>query len=267
MNHETAAKLFGKHLLPNDEVVSKLFGWGYFPDLTTAAEALEKVAPARLAEAIRMYQKMHGLLADGWIGPKTASKIQNLHRCGMPDFIGTADCKWPMARVTYLPKLTLPGLSDADVQRAFDEACAQWSAVCGVQLVRVAAEPANIVSRSGTGKENQLDGRGGTLAWSFMPCNAKPNTTLQQMYDRAEKWSYMMAVAVICHEIGHAIGLPHFEAGCLMAPYYDPSITGPQARDIEEAVRRYGKPKPAAGDELPVTLVINGITYSRTLTA
>jgi hypothetical protein len=74
-----------------------------------------------------------------------------------------------------------------------------------------------------------------------------------------------MAVSVICHELGHALGLPHLNAGNLMAPYYDPDVTAPQKGDIEEIVKLYGKrtqPYAITKDASPQiagSILINGL--------
>jgi hypothetical protein len=90
---------------------------------------------------------------------------------------------------------------------------------------------------------------------------------LDQMFDEAEEWSFDMAVAVICHELGHALGLAHLGKGNLMAPYYDPNVSTPQKGDIAEMIALYGKRKKPAkstqceSPQVHGTLMINGRPY------
>jgi hypothetical protein len=216
-------------------------------------------------------QSFHGLPATGIVGPKTAHNI-NQRRCGLPDFnitaANSAPCKWPMAAITYFHKVTLPGMTDAQVKEAYDIAFSQWAKVCNIEPMRVdGPNNANIYAKSGVGRANGLDDRGGTLAWSELPCGVAENVQLDQMFDEAEAWSFNMAVAVICHELGHALGLPHLENGNLMAPYYDPNVTAPQKGDVKEIVKLYGKrTKPYAitqdaSLQIGGTIIINNRPY------
>ena len=246
--------------VPRSAVVKALVQWGY---LTS-----ENVSDDELTDAVSRYQAFNGLAADGVVGPRTVHQMTSPLRCGLPDMMLDASCAWPHRKVTYLPRLQLPGITNEDMLRAFDQACQQWNAVCGIQLTRVGGKPANIVADSGTGPGVNLDGRGGTLAWSYLPCGQSANGSLRQMYDTGESWSFQMLVAVVCHEVGHAIGLSHLSAGNLLAPYYSAEITKPQAGDISEAVKRYGAPQPSAPTPVPgaapsveVFVEIGGVRY------
>lgn len=258
-----------KNVLTDPEIVARLYTLGYFGD--TPWSKIRGLRGDRLDRAIREYQRFHGLKADGIVGAKTAHVLLR-HRCGLPDFnISGSDvpCRWPMPRITYYSKLQLPGISSDQAAAAYDAAFAQWAAVCDIEPVRVGSpNTANIFAKSGSGKKDGLDDRGGTLAWSELPCNVSENMQLDQMFDEAEEWSFNMAVAVICHELGHALGLAHLNKGNLMAPYYDPSVRTPQKGDIKEMVKLYGKPKKTAKDlktNLPLlvtgSIIINGKPY------
>ncbi|NBO19474.1 MAG: hypothetical protein EBV03_09675, partial [Proteobacteria bacterium] len=168
----------------------------------------------------------------------------------------------------YYANIKMPGLSAEQIQRAYDTAFAQWSAVCNIDPIRVDwPGVANIFARSGKGKSDGLDDRGGTLAWSELPCDVTEQMQLDQMFDEAEDWSYEMAIAVICHELGHALGLAHLGKGNLMAPYYDPNVSAPQKGDIAAMVELYGKrkkPLKSAKNDLTQiqgTIMINGRPY------
>lgn len=256
------------HVLPTGEILKKLYGFGYFGKKTWAQ--VKKIRGAELTRAIREYQRFHGLDPDGRVNVATAHVLER-RRCGLPDFNFTdADtvCKWPHRDIKYFANLTLPGITNEQAKQAFDIAFAQWAGVCNIEPTPVdAPEKANILARSGAGKKHGLDARGGTLAWSELPCGVHENIQLDQMYDEAEAWSFNMAVAVICHELGHALGLPHLANGNLMAPYYDPNITEPQEGDIREIQDLYGKRKTPysamkdAAVHLGGTIIINGKPY------
>jgi len=257
------------HVLPVSEILRRLHALGYFGSKTLAQ--IKNIRGAELQKAVRTFQKFNGLPTTGTVEPTTAHRI-NRRRCGLPDFNITAPggdpCKWPMPNITYYHEMRLPGLTDGQVSEAYDIAFSQWAEVCAIDPVRVEThKKANIYARSGAGKKHGLDNKGGTLAWSELPCGVAENIQLDQMFDEAEDWSFNMAVAVICHELGHALGLGHLNAGNLMAPYYDPNVTKPQMGDVEEIVKLYGKRTAAypitkdAGLQISGTLVINGRPY------
>ena len=257
------------NVLPPQEVLRYLFNLGYFD-----GKPWNKVRTIRgkeLEKAICAYQKFNGLDACGCVDDATAHRL-NRRRCGLPDF-GLTDpsggpCKWPMQKISYYHEIKMPGLTDEQVSEAYDTAFSQWAEICNIEPVRVDSPAnANIYARSGSGKKHNLDNRGGTLAWSELPCGVHETIQLDQMYDEAEPWSFNMAIAVICHELGHALGLPHLNNGNLMAPYYDPNVTSPQKGDIEEMVKLYGKRTkkyPITKDaalKVGGTIVINGRPY------
>lgn len=267
MSKQKTAK--SPHVLTDSEVVARLYTLGYFGD--TPWSKIRGLRGDRLDKAIREYQRFHGLKSDGIVGVKTAHVLLR-HRCGLPDFnISGSDvpCRWPMPRITYYSKLRLPGINADQADAAYDAAFAQWAAVCNIDPVRVnSPNTANIFAKSGAGKKDGLDDRGGTLAWSELPCNVSANMQLDQMFDEAEDWSFNMAVAVICHELGHALGLAHLGKGNLMAPYYDPRVRTPQKGDVKEMVKLYGKPskntknlKTDAQLLVAGTITINGKPY------
>lgn len=254
-------------VLSSAEILKRLHAFGYFGNRTWAS--VRQIKGAELARAVKEYQKFHGLDPTGAVEPRTAHNLAR-RRCGLPDFNitdGTV-CKWPHRKITYHTELNLPGLTESQVIQAFDTAFLQWASVCNLEPTRVeSADKANIYSRSGVGKKNGLDSKGGTLAWSELPCGVAENIQLDQMYDEAEDWSYNMAIAVMCHELGHALGLPHLAHGNLMAPYYDPNVTKPQQGDVDEIVALYGKrkkPLPQACETLlsvSGTIMINSRPY------
>lgn len=262
------ARMPSNHVLPTGEILKKLFGFGYF-GTKTWSQVKNLKGPA-LTQAIREYQRFNGLEPDGKVDARTAHVLER-RRCGLPDFnfkTGDTVCKWPHREISYFSDIQLPGITDEQAKQAYDIAFSQWAAVCNIDPKRAERHnEANIYARSGKGKKHGLDDRGGTLAWSELPCDVTENIQLDQMFDEAEDWSFNMAVAVICHELGHALGLPHLSKGNLMAPYYDPNVTTPQEGDIREIVDLYGKRKKPyslikdASIHLGGTILINGKPY------
>lgn len=170
------------------------------------------------------------------------------HFCGVPESVlhaaAASLAQWPFKRLTWTVTDPLPGLTNDEWQEAYRLAVSYWSEVCGLEFAYTQnARTANILATAG-----RIDGPSGTLAWSELP--AGTSRQLTQKYDTGEqRWvvstnprgGELDIVRVVCHEVGHAIGLPHISAGNLLAPTYSTSVRRPQGGDIAEAVRRYGK--------------------------
>ena len=267
---------FLKHYGYFDGIVE---GIGEMPikDLFKKAKQKKFESP-NIREAVARFQDFYGITVDGNFGPETMRSM-SMPRCGVPDIIpsgaaGSGQCKWPMLDVKYAFKLALSGLPAEQVDKAYVEACNLWNAVCGLRLTRIE----NLSEANIWAKSSRIDGRGGTLAWSYLPCGASKNTQLEQRYDPGENWSYKFAVEVICHEVGHAIGLNHMNGNSIMHPTATGKWPVPQSADISQVVSRYGKPAaipepeppkpdpdppvdPGAENTVTGTIMINGSPY------
>lgn len=194
---------------------------------------------------------------QGELSPHNSS--QPIHICGVPESalaVAAAQvCKWPFHQLTWSVADPLPGLSDDAWQEAFRLALSYWSAVCWLDFEYTPnARTAHILATAG-----RIDGPSGTLAWSELPCGNPRQLT--QKYDTGEqRWvvsesprgGELDIVRVVCHEVGHALGMQHIGAGNLLAPTYSASIRRPQPGDVAEMVRRYGRRPAAVPTPVPV---------------
>ncbi|WP_422924462.1 matrixin family metalloprotease [Singulisphaera sp. PoT] len=163
-------------------------------------------------------------------------------RCNQPDTLAlsASEAKWGNASLSYFLNIVYPGVDSSRIAFNYRKAASQLEAVCGVRFTEVASSAqANIVAVSG-----MIDGPWNVLALSQLPNSSSYAGVLNQTFDQAEQLSDDLMVAMMCHELGHILGLGHLGTGNLMAPILDARITKPQAGDIAELVSRYGLPLP-----------------------
>lgn len=170
--------------------------------------------------------------------------------CGVPDYLGQGECKWPDGDITWCITDVLPGFTLEQVEDCAAKALAFWAAGCGIRPRKVdSAAKARIL----IGKR-PIDGPGGVLAESELPCGSRP-VRCRQWYDTGEKWVIWLSAGIVpgnvidllrvmIHELGHALGLGHNNPGTggIMDPTYSRQITVPQAVDIRRMVALYGPP-------------------------
>lgn len=212
----------------------------------TPEERIAELGFASVAE----YQVFHGLPVTGVVDAATKASLSIPRFCAVKDKleIGEGMPRWGKHDLKYAVLGALPQIPLESMKRAAQIAFDRWAAVCDIRASHVqnAGEAADILMSTGS-----IDGPGSVLAWSELPGNGTMRQ-LKQMYGKSENWVIADSVPVgpidlirvMCHEIGHALGLAHLPAGNLLAATYSTTINKPQAGDTLAMVQRYGQPKP-----------------------
>jgi hypothetical protein len=224
-----------------------------------------------IANAVLSFQSFFGLEQDGVAGPKTIRAMLQTPRCGCPDvvqerhqeYLRMQDVvaeklqQWGKRELTYRIISFVSGLAQPTQREVIRQAWNSWESVCGIRVKEVDTKGADIIIATGSSRQEQFDGPGGTLAWAYLP-NGR-DTQLQMKFDLSETWTVdsrqrgTLMLNVAAHEFGHLLGLDHSRVnGALMAPYYNAVVAKPQANDdIPRVVARYGEP--AAVPSVPTT--------------
>ena len=198
------------------------------------------------AEVIRRYQGFHGLLIDGDAGPVTQAHLGMRRICALPDKLPMREAvQFPQKDVTWHPAEPVRPFNHTQTVQIFKWGFSRWAQVCGIRpKYEPNAQRANVLARVGN-----IDGPAGTLAWSELANWPRTN----QRYDDSEQWYYsgwlsnppaaaIELGAVVVHELGHALGIPHLGNGNVMQPMYQWGLRTPQDDDIRQARARYGRP-------------------------
>lgn len=206
--------------------------------------------------SIQEYQEWHGLVPDGQVGPVTERSLNEIRICGHPDRMAMTDVRpWKKRTLTWSVRGKLPSIDQPSFDGAVKQAFSFWSDVCGLIFQRTENGRPDILIDSG-----RIDGQFGVLAYSGLPNGT--DSQIGQKYDTQEPWVIASnpprhkidLIAVVAHELGHAIGLVHEPmtgTPALMNPTYNAAIRKPQASDIARAQAFYGRsssPEPPVQD-------------------
>lgn len=179
---------------------------------------------------------------------------------------GTPTYKLSNQRPTFYVKDAPPGFTRDQWIGFCMEAFGRWSAVCDVVWTPTNdSNAAQFLIFT-----HQFDGPSGILADCEFPM---PGGGQQQMrIDPSERWTTQIdPLRVLCHEMGHGIGLQHFDPNVpppeLMNPIYSQTIDHPQSGEVSYVQKLYGLPQtvtpttppaiPTIGDSAGVDVIIN----------
>lgn len=232
------------------------------------------------------YQRFHGLKPDNILGPITAESINEPRFCSRPDREEIKDSlgqllKWPTNRLTVSIKSTIPNFTLGQSRNIVIDALNSWGDVANLDFTFDHSADSNVNIHLTVGP---IDGPSGTLAWSELP--NRSNKVLQK-YDQNEAWvlssnppqNKIDILAVMVHELGHALGLSHAPQSernnAIMAPFYNPEIRSPLSHDINRIQALYGKsttpsptnPNPTNGDgdqtpQISGKILVKSITWT-----
>ena len=203
-------------------------------------------------KSVSEYQAFHGLLPDGLKGPITQKSLSQPRCCSRPDIEHYTQennqlRKWPFNELIVSINNNIAPFDQSQTNDILIQALQAWADVANLDFtLEITPHRRHITVTNG-----RIDGPSGTLAWSELP-NAS-NHVLQK-YDSNEQWvlssnppsNKIDLLAVMVHELGHALGLSHAPATQaatnIMAPFYNPSIREPLSGDIDRIQNLYGKP-------------------------
>lgn len=238
-----------------ENIIRFLFHYGWLRN-SSATEA-------DVFEAIAKYKARFG---------KFSNILQAMQhaRCGFPDFQALSEDAgnpWLKQGITKIRWTIAQGLPGWDRDRQLEltrKAIGAWQEVCGLQTEYVPpnANESVHVAIGLCSRNNGSDGRGGMLAYTYLP-NYRP-MPIPLLFDVSEtfvgslpKYGDVLYLNTCCHELGHVlIGLDHSPAEdgqkALMDPYYDPEMWKPQAFDVKRALKMWPKQPVEPPPSLPV---------------
>lgn len=177
-------------------------------------------------------------------------------------------CKWPGKEITWSIEGEVPPFNRSQLRDIYQKAWTIWERVCGIRSRYVESDA---MVKMGSGR---IDGPSNVLAWSEMPCDVNVRSVLQR-FDTTERWTdsenpssgTIDLVTVACHELGHAIGIPHIESGNILYAAYMGAkrVAGPG--DIRESVLRYGPAIPAPGPDPDPAIPAWFVSFLRAISA
>jgi hypothetical protein len=109
-------------------------------------------------------------------------------------------CRWRAEggiTIRWHQSVRLPGVTDAEVARAFRDAWAAWAEAADITPIEAdTAASANVYAEA-----EFIDGPGNVAAWTTLPCGAR-NNRARQWFDSGGRWDERTLRRVVVHEIG-----------------------------------------------------------------
>ena len=176
---------------------------------------------------------------------------------GSPDHqhVEASGRAFPTRSIPYWIDRASTGDGYAAIARAVRWAWMPWAERLDIEPAEVDSEGAALVRI----RFGPIDGPSGILAQSTLSDGT--GRPVSQKYDSAENWidgtpsaGFVSMSIVACHELGHALGLGHDDAGAdaILRPQYTARIPRATERDISRAVSigYQRRPAPTTSDPL-----------------
>jgi hypothetical protein len=173
--------------------------------------------------------------------------------CAHPEHLGSDQCYWPPGTVvTWHQACQFPGLDPATVEADIARGINRWTEICGVVFQRVSSPSQARLAISSW----RIDGPMNVLGETQLPCSRRADVQCWMHLDDKEPWNRGINLAdVVCHEMGHGIGIGHAPQGSanVMAPIYKAGAAF-GSFDRSQSTQRYGAVKPPAPPVDPPTV-------------
>lgn len=240
---DNVSKAVQKGISPQDA----LFAANYLAKFYINPAAVVVPSLSYIFEIVKNFQDNIGIEVDGVIGEQTLRAME-YPRCGISDALSIILelSQWKnKKKLLYKFESYLSLLSKSKQEEMFFNAVNSWQTVCGISFDITRTGYPDIIINASALRREEFGRSGGVLAWCELPQGDDRQLNLK--VDDSEIWTDdyskpgIYYEAVVCHEMGHGIGLGHLQQPKqLMNPFYNPLLSKPQQFDIKEAFDRYG---------------------------